>query len=90
MKTLFILVLVGGVVALGGVFFGAWTIPGLEKFPTVESIGESRAGSLQGEAERRYYGEGEAAKPPRWGTNEGGSLGTRAQQVRESEANLGN
>lgn len=90
MKTLVILALLGGLAAVGGVFFGAWTIPGLEKFPTVESIGQSRAGALQREAERRYYGEEEAAKPARWGNNQGGSMGTRAQQVKDSETNLGN
>ena len=90
MKTFVILLLVGGLAALGGVFFGAWTIPGLEKFPTVESLGKSRAGALQSEAESRYYGEEEATKPPRWGKNQGGSLGTRAQQVKDSEGNLGN
>ncbi len=90
MKTLIILVLLGGVTAVGGVFFGAWTIPGLEKFPTAESLGKSRAGSVQREAERRYNGEEEAAKPSPWGQKQGGSLGTRAQQVKDSEANLGN
>jgi hypothetical protein len=90
MKTLVILVLLGVVVALGGIFFEAWTIPGLEKFPTAKRLGMSRAESLQREAERRYGGEGELEAPPRWGKHDGGSLGTRARQVKESEANLGN
>jgi len=88
MKTFVILVLLGSVAALGGVFFGAWTIPGLERFPTVESLGKSRAGALQSEAERRYFGDEDAKPPSRWGTNSGGSLGTRAEQVKDSEANL--
>ena len=90
MKTLVIVIVLGGLAAVGGVFFGAWTIPGLEKFPTVESLGKSRAGAVESAAERRLSGEGEAPAAPRWGSNEGGSMGTRAQQVKDSEASLGN
>lgn len=90
MKTLVIVILLGGLAAVGGVFFGAWTIPGLEKFPTVDRLGTSRAEAVQSEAERRYHGGPEAAPPSRWGAKQGGAIGTRAQQVKDSESNLGN
>lgn len=88
MKTLVILVLLGGVIGWGGAFFGAWTIPGLEGLPTAESVGKSRAESVRGEAVRRYDGEVERPKSIRWGARPDGALGTRAEQLKSSETNM--
>ena len=90
MKTLMILVLFGGVAALGGAFFGIWQIPGLEKLPTVEQLGKSRQRAIEAEAQRRINGEPEAPVNPSWGAKPDGALGKRSGQLQQSERSLGN
>ncbi|NNC89394.1 MAG: hypothetical protein HKN82_13130 [Akkermansiaceae bacterium] len=54
---LVIFVIVGALVACGGAFFGLLTIPGLENFPTVESLGKKHGESIESEGRRLFEGK---------------------------------
>ena len=89
MKTLLILLVVGGLAAVGGAFFGLWTIPGLERMPTAEALGRERVEAREAEARQRVNGNGEAPPAGPLGANSDGALGKRSGQVRRSGESLG-
>ena len=83
MKNLIFLVVVGAFVAAGGVFFGAWTIPGLESMPTVESLGKARADNTKKAAEGRMGAGNEGGRETGYystGTNSASSNRNRRLQ----------
>lgn len=67
MKNLIFLLVAGAFVAVGGVFFGAWEISGLEKMPTMQSLAKSRSNSGESNPEekaaRRLEMGSEAQRP---------------------------
>lgn len=85
MKTFVVLILVAAVVACGGAFFGLFTIPGMENFPTVESLGKNRQHSIESEAQKRFEG---SAGSSAWGKKPTGRLGTRSGQLNKAEGSL--
>ncbi|MDE0594346.1 MAG: hypothetical protein OSB65_03775 [Roseibacillus sp.] len=44
MKAFAILIILSAMALFGSAFFGVYTAPGLEKFPTVESLGKKKEG----------------------------------------------
>jgi hypothetical protein len=88
MKTLLILLVFCGVAAFGVHFFGLYRVPGMERIPTVESLGKSRQGAIEAEAQRRVNGDPEVPPSP-WGAKQGGSLGKRSGQLNQSGKSLG-
>jgi hypothetical protein len=90
MKNLISLVVVGAFVAAAGMFFGAWTIPGLESMPTVESLGKSRESNTAKEAQRRMSKGNEAGSPASYyttGTNSASA--TRNRQLQNAGKEMG-
>ena len=85
MKTLFLLVLLGAGAVFGGAFFGVLTIPGLEEFPTVNTLGKQRATSVERGAERAVNS---TVKDSAWGRASSDRVGTRASQLRSMEKEL--
>ena len=83
MKTLLGLILVAALVTCGGAFFGMFTIPGLENFPTVESLGKNRQEAIETEAQKRFEG----GEPSSWG-QPSGRMGTRAGQIKNAKGSL--
>ena len=73
--------------AFGVHFFGLWPVPGMERVPTVESLGKSRQGAIEAEAQRRVNGDPEVPASP-WGAKPGGPLGKRSRQLNQSGKSL--
>ncbi len=88
MKTLFFLLIIGAVLALGGAFFEMWTIPRLEgRMPTISDYA-TRSRGIQERAEKELgLGPGEA---PRGGPLAPTSQTTRQRQLNDARSQLGN
>lgn len=86
MKTFFFLLVIGAVLALGGAFFEMWTIPRLERMPTISDYA-TRSRDIQERAERELgLGPGDQ---PKGGPFAPAAPSTRQRQFNDARSQLG-
>ena len=89
MKNLITVLLIGSLVALGGVYFELWKIPQLKNFPTISRQTEKEKPSMEDAARKRLDQDSDQAPP-------GGPLApdnpntARAKQLQDARNQLGN
>jgi len=88
MKNLISFLIMGSLVALGGVYFELWKIPQLENFPTISRQTEKEKPSMEDAARKRLNQDYDQAPP-------GGPLApnnpntARAKQLQDARNQLG-
>ena len=88
MKNLITFLIMGSLVALGGVYFELWKIPQLASFPTISRQTEKEKPSMENAARKRLNQESDQAPP-------GGPLApnnpnsARAKQLQDARNQLG-
>ena len=89
MKNLITFLIIGSLVALGGVYFELWKIPQFENFPTISRQTEKEKPSMQNAAQKQLNQDSDQAPP-------GGPLApnnpnsARATQLQDARNQLGN
>ena len=95
MKSLFTLIVLTALVAFGGAFLEKWKIPGLENFPTVESVkarvnARPEADPVEQISGSRLPQGAESGRPAGYfATGTGSATTTRNQQLRKASKEMG-
>jgi hypothetical protein len=95
MKSLFTLLVLSALVAFGGAFLGKWKIPGVENFPTAESIqarlqAQPDMDPVEDIAGRRMQQGGQSQSPAGYfATGVESASANRNQQLRNASKKMG-
>lgn len=87
MKNLLIFLIIGSIIALAGVYFELWTIPKLEKFPTIGRQAEDVKSSRERSAQERINKDMDDA-PPSGPFGVDRSKSERVKQLEDSRKQL--